>query len=161
MAEAPLRRPNPIVELTLMRLREIGREPGVLFWAFGFPLLLSLALGIAFRVRGPEPVVVGALPGVSAEIQRALADAKVHLKALGGATAEAELRSGRVSFAGVIKNVSLTCVPEAKVGDYVLVHVGLAISIVDPQEAEETFRYLREMGDLDGLDATTPSPTPP
>jgi len=98
MAEAPLRRPNPIVELTLMRLREIGREPGVLFWAFGFPLLLSLALGIAFRVRGPEPVVVGALPGVSAEIQRALADAKVHLKALGGATAEAELRSGRVSL---------------------------------------------------------------
>jgi hydrogenase expression/formation protein HypC len=71
------------------------------------------------------------------------------------------LRSGRVSFAGVIKNVSLTCVPEAKVGDYVLVHVGLAISIVDPQEAEETFRYLREMGDLDGLDATTPSPAPP
>lgn len=70
------------------------------------------------------------------------------------------LRSGRVSFAGVVKNVSLTCVPEAKVGDYVLVHVGLAISVVDPQEAEETFRYLREMGDLDGLETPPPSPTP-
>jgi hydrogenase expression/formation protein HypC len=70
------------------------------------------------------------------------------------------LRSGRVSFAGVIKNVSLTCVPEAKVGDYVLVHVGLAISVVDPAEAEETFRYLREMGDLDGLDTPSPSPSP-
>jgi hypothetical protein len=46
-----------------MRLREMGREPGVLFWAFGFPVLLSIALGIAFRVRGPEPTVVGALPG--------------------------------------------------------------------------------------------------
>jgi hydrogenase expression/formation protein HypC len=62
------------------------------------------------------------------------------------------LRSGRVSFGGVVKQVSLTCVPEAKVGDFVLVHVGLAISTIDPVEAEETFRYLREMGDLDGLD---------
>ena len=70
------------------------------------------------------------------------------------------LRSGRVSFAGVVKNVSLTCVPEAKVGDYVLVHVGLAISVVDEKEAEETFRYLREMGDLDGLEPG-PAPGPP
>ncbi len=71
------------------------------------------------------------------------------------------LRSGRVSFAGVVKNVSLTCVPEAKVGDYVLVHVGLAISVVDEKEAEETFRYLKEMGDLDGLESAPASPTPP
>ena len=62
------------------------------------------------------------------------------------------LRSARVSFAGVIKQVSLTCAPEAKVGDYVLVHVGLAISVVDELEAEETFNYLRQMGDLDGLE---------
>ena len=67
------------------------------------------------------------------------------------------LRGGRVSFGGIVKQVSLACVPEAKVGDYVLVHVGLAISIIDPEEAEETFRYLREMGDLDGLD---PGPAP-
>jgi ABC-type multidrug transport system permease subunit len=81
-----------------MRLREIGREPGVLFWAFGFPVVLSLALGIAFRARGPEPVVVGALPGISAEVERALTDAKVSLRQLGGATAEAELRAGRVNL---------------------------------------------------------------
>ena len=62
------------------------------------------------------------------------------------------LRSGRVSFNGVIKLVSLTCAPEAKVGDYVLVHVGVAISVIDEKEAEETFRYLRAMGDLDGLE---------
>lgn len=62
------------------------------------------------------------------------------------------LRSAKVSFAGVIKLVSLTCTPEAKVGDYVLVHVGVAISTVDPQEAAETFRYLQQMGELDGLD---------
>ena len=92
------RRPNPIVELTLMRLREIGREPGVLFWAFGFPIVLSLALGIAFRVRGPDPVVVGALPGISAGLHKALVDAKVQLKDLDAATAAAELRAGRVSL---------------------------------------------------------------
>lgn len=64
------------------------------------------------------------------------------------------LRSAKVSFAGVVKLVSLACTPEARLGDYVLVHVGVAISIIDPQDAEETFRYLREMGELEGLDAT-------
>jgi hydrogenase expression/formation protein HypC len=62
------------------------------------------------------------------------------------------LRSARVSFAGVIKQVSLTCAPEAKPGDYVLVHVGVAISVIDEKEAEETFSYLKQMGDLDGLE---------
>jgi hydrogenase expression/formation protein HypC len=60
--------------------------------------------------------------------------------------------TGRVSFGGIIKEVSLACAPEAKPGDYVLVHVGVAIGVVDPEEAEETFRYLREMGDLGGLE---------
>lgn len=63
------------------------------------------------------------------------------------------LRSARVSFAGVIKDVSLSCAPEARPGDYVLVHVGVAISIVDPQEAEETIRYLRQMGELSELES--------
>ena len=62
------------------------------------------------------------------------------------------LRCARVSFAGVIKNVSLTCTPEAKLGDYVLVHVGVAISVVDQHEAEQTYRYLQQMGELDGLE---------
>jgi hydrogenase expression/formation protein HypC len=62
------------------------------------------------------------------------------------------LRSARVSFAGVIKNVSLTCAPEAKAGDYVLVHVGVAISVVDQAEAEQTYAYLKQMGELDGLE---------
>jgi ABC-2 type transport system permease protein len=98
MADARDKRPNPILQLTLMRLREIGREPGVLFWAFGFPVVMSLALGIAFRARGPEPVVVGALPGISVEIHRALADGKVQVKELEDAAAETELRAGRVSL---------------------------------------------------------------
>ncbi len=68
------------------------------------------------------------------------------------------LRSAKVSFAGVVKLVSLTCTPEAKLGDFVLVHVGVAISTVDPEEAAETFRYLKEMGELDGIDLAE-SPT--
>lgn len=64
------------------------------------------------------------------------------------------VRAARVSFNGVIKEVSLTCVPEARVGDYVLVHVGVAISVVDPQEAAETFAYLQQMGELEGLDVS-------
>jgi ABC-type multidrug transport system permease subunit len=81
-----------------MRLREIGREPGVLFWAFGFPVVLSIALGIAFRVRGPDPVVVAALPGISAEVHRALDEAKVRVKDLEATTAATELRAGRVAL---------------------------------------------------------------
>ena len=61
-------------------------------------------------------------------------------------------RTGRVSFGGIIKQVSLACVPEAKLDDYVLVHVGMALSVVDQKEAEEVFSYLHQMGELEELD---------
>lgn len=66
-------------------------------------------------------------------------------------------RSARVSFNGVVKTVSLTCAPEAKLGDFVLVHVGVAISVIDPQEAEQTYAYLRQMGELEGLEPESPA----
>jgi hydrogenase expression/formation protein HypC len=62
------------------------------------------------------------------------------------------LRAGRVDFAGIQKRVNLSYVPEAKVGDYVLVHVGFAISTVDEAEAEQVLSYLKQMGDLAELD---------
>ncbi|GAB3021367.1 HypC/HybG/HupF family hydrogenase formation chaperone [Spirosoma pulveris] len=61
------------------------------------------------------------------------------------------VRMARVAFGGIIKEASLDMVPLAKEGDYVLVHVGVAISIVDEEEAEKTFAYLREIGELDEL----------
>lgn len=61
------------------------------------------------------------------------------------------LRMARVSFGGVIKAVNLAYVPEARIGDYVLVHVGFALNIVDQAEAEAVFRYLREMDGLDEI----------
>ena len=57
-------------------------------------------------------------------------------------------RTARVDFAGVVKEVSLACVPEARIGEYVLVHVGVALNTVDEAEAERTLEYLREMGEL-------------
>lgn len=65
------------------------------------------------------------------------------------------LRAGRVSFGGIVKEVNLACVPEAKVGDYVIVHVGLAISTLDEAEAQRVFDYLRQMEELSELDAST------
>jgi hydrogenase expression/formation protein HypC len=58
----------------------------------------------------------------------------------------------KVSFGGILKETSLELVPEAKEGDYVLVHVGVAISIVDEEEAQKTFQYLEQIGELDELD---------
>ncbi len=57
-------------------------------------------------------------------------------------------RTGRIDFSGVVREVSLACVPEVKVGDYVMVHVGMAISVVDEEEAREVFEYLTRIGEL-------------
>lgn len=61
------------------------------------------------------------------------------------------LRSANVSFGGAQRVVSLAYVPEAQVGDYVLVHVGFALSRVDEEQAMQVFRYLEENGDLQDL----------
>lgn len=61
------------------------------------------------------------------------------------------MRAGRVDFGGIIKEVNLALVPEAAAGDYVIVHVGVAISRLDEDEASRVFDYLRQMGELDEL----------
>ncbi|MDX2075958.1 MAG: HypC/HybG/HupF family hydrogenase formation chaperone [bacterium] len=61
-------------------------------------------------------------------------------------------RMGKISFGGVIKEANLAYVPEAKVNDYVLVHVGFALKIVDEAEAHQVFDYLRQMGELDEIE---------
>jgi len=58
-------------------------------------------------------------------------------------------RTGRVDFGGVQKQVSLAFVPEAREGDYVLVHVGFAITRVDEEEARKVFDYLKEIDALE------------
>lgn len=55
------------------------------------------------------------------------------------------LRAGKVSFGGVLKQINLAYVPEAQVGDYVIVHVGFAISTLDAEEAERVLDYLHQI----------------
>jgi len=61
------------------------------------------------------------------------------------------VRLAKVSFGGILKDASLEMLPGAEVGDYVLVHVGVAISKIDEAEAAKTFEYLKEIGELDEL----------
>lgn len=62
--------------------------------------------------------------------------------------AEPLARTGRVSFGGILKEVSLAFVPEAQVGDYVIVHVGFAISRLDEEEAGRILGFLQEIADV-------------
>ena len=64
---------------------------------------------------------------------------------------EHDVLMGKVDFGGVAKRVCLDHVPEVEIGKYVLVHVGFALSVVDEEEAQEVFSFLRQMNDLDEL----------
>ncbi|MBN8682418.1 MAG: HypC/HybG/HupF family hydrogenase formation chaperone [Chitinophagales bacterium] len=61
------------------------------------------------------------------------------------------VRMAKVQFGGITKEASLEMVPGAQEGDYVLVHVGVAISIVNEEEAQKTFEYLSQIGEIDEL----------
>jgi ABC-type multidrug transport system permease subunit len=90
---------GPLYQLTLSRVREAVREPGVLFWVFGFPILLSVGLGLAFRGRGPEPVTVGLVDGPgSAAIEQALDHAGIKVERVDEARARLRLRAGKIAL---------------------------------------------------------------
>ena len=65
------------------------------------------------------------------------------------------LRRGKVDFGGIRKEVCLDYTPEARLGDYVLVHVGFALTVVDEEEAQRVFEALRELDQLDELKEIT------
>lgn len=72
------------------------------------------------------------------------------------------LPMGKVEFGGIAKDICLAYVPEAQIGDYVLVHVGFAISIMDEDAAQEVFSYIEQIQVLSELDQDEPKapPTP-
>ncbi len=68
-------------------------------------------------------------------------------------------RMGKINFGGILKEASLAYVPEARVGDYVIVHVGFALSRLDEDEAQKVFEYLKqieELGELEERSADVP-----
>jgi hydrogenase expression/formation protein HypC len=65
-------------------------------------------------------------------------------------------RMGKINFGGILKEASLAYVSEAKVGDYVIVHVGFAISRLDEDEAHKVFEYLKQMEELGELKEGSP-----
>ena len=67
------------------------------------------------------------------------------------------LVEGKVDFSGVQKQVNLSFTPEVEVGDYVVVHVGFSISVIDEEEALTTLAYLRELGELEAAKDQSPS----
>jgi ABC-2 type transport system permease protein len=89
-----------IAELALARFRLFYREPGTMFWTFGFPIALSIVLGLAFRSRGPEPVFVAVEAGERAgHVEELLAKSNdVQVKVLAKDDAHAALRTGKVSL---------------------------------------------------------------
>jgi ABC-type multidrug transport system permease subunit len=93
-------RQHPLWQLTLMRWRIFAREPSAIFWTYIFPLLLALALGIAFRNRPPEPLEVAVQASTTAEpLREALVEnSSVHVHWLGPAEAHEALRLGKVSI---------------------------------------------------------------
>ena len=62
----------------------------------------------------------------------------------------AELPTALVEFAGIRRRVCMACVPDARPGEFVIVHAGIAISRIDPEEARRVFAYLNEIGETDG-----------
>ncbi len=92
--DAPAR--HPMLELTATRLRLFFREPGAVFWTFGFPLVLAIALGIAFRNRPPEPVNIAV---ESSDLQTTLQKAEgLRVRLLDDGAARAALRTGKVEL---------------------------------------------------------------
>ncbi|MFW6171604.1 MAG: HypC/HybG/HupF family hydrogenase formation chaperone [Planctomycetota bacterium] len=64
---------------------------------------------------------------------------------------EGAMRMGKVEFGGIAKDICLAYLPDVEVGDYVLVHVGFAISRLDEEEAAEIFSYIEQMGELSDI----------
>ncbi len=70
-----------------------------------------------------------------------------------------DLRMGRVAFGGIVRDICLEYVPEADVGDWVIVHVGFAISRIDEIEAARTLAYLKEMDEMGEIGEMGESPS--
>ena len=95
---------HPLTQLTLARVRELIREPEAIFWVFAFPVLLAVALGIAFRTRPPEALPIGVENGPQAEEVRATlaAEAGLTVQVVAAEEARRKLAAGRFALVVLI-----------------------------------------------------------
>jgi ABC-type multidrug transport system permease subunit len=93
-------REHPLYQITLCKVREFLREPEALFWVFIFPILLTLALGIAFRSKGPDALNVAVVsgPGADAALSALRREKALRLEVLPEARAREKLREGKVAL---------------------------------------------------------------
>ena len=119
---------HPLIELTLSRFREFLREPEAVFWVFAFPVLLSCALGLAFRDQGTPDVLVGVLQAPSSDsgtVVKTLEGVKgVRVRTVNRAEADIALRNGAIHLL-VVPGAPVTLEldpsrPESRVGRYVV-----------------------------------------
>jgi ABC-type multidrug transport system permease subunit len=91
---------GPLAELTIARFKEFIREPEAIFWVFAFPMLLTLALGFAFREKPPDRILVGVVEGPQAQarIQSLSKSPALQPRVLSEAAARDELRRGKISL---------------------------------------------------------------
>src|SRR5438270_10702883 len=91
---------NPLVELTSVRTKEFLRETEAIFWVFGFPLLLALALGFAFRSKAPDRVPIAVVAGPQAQVRMRALDASPALlpRLVSADDGRAQLRTGKISL---------------------------------------------------------------
>lgn len=91
---------RPLAQLTLVKVREYVREPEAVFWVLIFPVLLALALGVAFRSRGPEAIAVGVQegPGAAAAASALAADPGLRVRRLPPSDARLALAAGKVAL---------------------------------------------------------------
>ena len=92
---------HPLVQLTIARFRMFFREPSAVFWTFGFPILMTVVLGVAFRDKAPEPVYAAIVRGQGdAQLSTALTSSRdVKFELLDAPEAAKALRTGRVAIA--------------------------------------------------------------
>src|SRR5688572_6323094 len=91
---------GPLAELTIARFKEFIREPEAIFWVFAFPMLLTLALGFAFREKPPDRILVGVVEGPQAQarMQSLSKSPALQPRILAEAAARDELRRGKISI---------------------------------------------------------------
>jgi ABC-2 type transport system permease protein len=110
-------RPSPLLQLTLSRFREFVREPEALFWVFAFPLLLAIALGLAFRDKAPDRIPIGVVSGAGADrAAAALARSPVLLvRTMSQDEAREALRTGKISL--LVEPAAPASAPAAAAGE--------------------------------------------